>query len=180
MAKGFRDRNVDLMQQSLSKLGDRLASGQIGLIDFGDAVRAEVRAGSAAAYRFALGRKLGEAETKELNQLLREQDGFLKGFIRDIVEAEDDLGFVSARAALYASAGLQADSLGATFDLDDGERVTWVGPDGGSSCEDCAPLIGRTWTRQEFRELGVVPGSTACKGHCRCSIRPVPAAVGRA
>lgn len=174
----FRDKNLDLSQATLQRLGEQYVDGRLTLEGFGDGVRKELRSASAAAYRFAVGRQLTSVEAKELSKILAAQDQFLLGFIRDIVGAGEETGFVPARAALYVSGVLQADSAGALAKAGKNAVVTWVGPDGGSSCEDCAPLIGKSWPRAEFKAMGVVPGTTACKGHCRCSLRVTVGSTG--
>lgn len=165
----FRQANLDLMESTLRRHGEALATGQLDAAGFDRLAWREVVDGTAAAYRFALGRAPTDAEAAELSSLLSAQRAYFDRFLGDIRSAADH-NFVPARAALYRASGVQGDSAGKVAGLPDEGRITWTGPDGMSSCPECLSYIGRSWSRAEFAALGVRPGSTQCAGNCRCSL----------
>lgn len=166
--RDFRGANLELMADTLRKHGEALAAGRITPAEFDARAWAEVRAGSAAQFRFAFGGPLGKAQLEDLNDLLAGHRKYFDGFLTDIKGA-DDLGFVGNRASMYRAAGVQADSLGHLAAAGDTGTIHWRGPDGPSACSDCLRYIG-SYTAAEFRALGATPGSTACLGRCRCHI----------
>lgn len=151
------------MAETFARLGQRLADGQIDAGRFETGMRAELRAGSNAAMRFAKGGPLTDRELGSLNALLDEQNDYLRDFVRKIHEG-GPLSYIPARAALYAGSATQAAALG---QIAAGEgKVRWV-LGGGEHCAECPGMAG-THQRADLVSSGRLPGRMACRGNCHC------------
>src|SRR5262245_52208840 len=133
--RGFLARNRQLMADSFDKLARQYTAGAIDRAAFARGMAEELRAGAAASFRFALGRKAAPNELLSLNLALERQAAFLARFVREAGGMSPDA--LAARARLYAGAATETAAIGKVASAEATARIVWQGPDGGSSCDDC-------------------------------------------
>lgn len=176
MPQPFLELNADVTERSLRKLGEQLAGGKITAAQFEAKAREEIRSATVAAFRFANGGPLKEPQVKLLNNLLSEQKTYFDRMTAGFRDGSIPLEHAPGRAVAYAGSTISAGAYGAVTGQAKDSAFVWRGPDGASSCADCASRIGRTFTKAELLSLGM-PGQTACLFRCRCQVAPVEEAA---
>lgn len=169
--RNFLERNVEFARENFVAYAARYSAGEIDRAQFARLMGEEMRSAAAAQFRFELGRAPTAPELDALNTVLTRHGAYLAGF----VSAAGDLSpeALAARAALYGGAAVEAGAVGKIAATPTEGRITWQGPDGGSSCPDCVALIGRSWGKDEFLALGIRPGAAQCGPNCRCRLETV-------
>jgi len=148
----------------------------------------------------------GDAESKVLERLRRNEYVFVERFLDDIVRGDLRMP-LERRAALYGNATREAFWLGFLYaNLSTGRYLRWVMRPDAEHCPDCAYLSGTplpnlsqytsenslpfggrwgngTYSAQELAYLAVVPqsGTLACTTNCKCVLQEVekPASAPR-
>jgi hypothetical protein len=150
---------------------ERLAAGEITQREFQVAMQKEIVKAESAMVASAVGglKQMKQPEWQKVAIQIRQQQGSLMGFGKDIVTSRLSPAQIAARARLYARAIYATHmnemtdfkkSMGARF----ARRILHQGA---IHCEECPDLAARGWVPIE----DLVPiGDTPCIVNCRCAI----------
>lgn len=146
----LRDRALDAASEQARDLAGRAARGEITIDQFRDGMRQVIRRTETAQYVFGRGGRsaMTRSDYGRLGALVKKQYRALDGFIRDMQFGTLSEKQAQARAALYGSAGVEANGVAESAAW--GVRMPAVpGSDclGGANC--------RCWLTYERTEAGV-------------------------
>lgn len=149
-SRKLRDDLVTRLGQENQGLARKLASGDLTLPAWEKAMQTQVRDAHTVQWAFGRGGRnaMTEHDLTDLNGLVRGQWGYLRGFTEAIAGGTLSEAQVSARAALYTSASVQA--------YERGRAAAW----------------------DVILPAHPGDGSTACKSNCRCFWRLTEKADG--
>ena len=170
----FVQQSITGTDNAVGGLIDLLADGKLAPKDFGDVFKREIK--DEYIRQYVLGRggleQMTQADWGSIGGMLKEQYGYLPGFIDDIAEGKLTPGQIRVRAGMYINSAREgyeravarnATATGSTEEL-------WVLGATENHCPDCPVLADMGWV--PVGEHGTYPGAgeTQCVTNCLCHL----------
>lgn len=162
------DTALQKSTREMAALGEQLRAGQIGLDEWREAMRAEIKAqhlASAAAARGGFA-QMSQADYGRVGGQVARQYRYLNGFVEDIKQGLPFDGTFVNRVKLYAQAPRTTYESTARSVADDSGATEERNVLGfADHCDECVGLTNDGWV-----EIGTMPppGRRQCGNNCKC------------
>jgi hypothetical protein len=173
-----RDQVIAMANESMSaassvveQLASLVSSGQLSPADFGLLARAEIKQDYITQYLLGIGgrEQMTPSDWGTLGQQLRDQYGYLNGFMQEIADGKLTEAQIQARMKMYVSASREAYEKAAEKSAKKAgfTEECWTVDTSLENCADCLAYQAEGW-----QEIGYFPepgsGSTQCLTNCGC------------
>lgn len=162
------ERTMDAIAREIRELGRQAGAGEIGRLEFVDAMKDRLKIAHLLAYATAKGgwAQMTPADFVRVGRELRRQYNYLRNFAADLAQGKLSEGQAAFRASLYARAAYatyenaRREAMRAAGFTEERRRRTAK-----ESCPDCIEYARRGW-----QPIGTLPpiGQSQCIVNCRC------------
>ena len=166
------DTYLDVSDDVMTALAEQLRGRGVSLADWELAMRREIKRTHLNAIALERGgyANMRPSDYGRAGQIIREQYGYLRGFVADIASKKQRLdGTLRVRMRLYSQAGRETFYRSKHANMS--AAVTHVGSvrHARDSCTECVDFDG-VWYGLSDRRYKI-PGRRICNKNCRCSER---------